>query len=67
LAVVVGVARAVAKAVARAVSRVVVVAVLWRHWGVRVTVKVERLVGCGCGGGERGGERCVGSGRGRGR
>ncbi len=54
-----------AKAVARAVTRVVAVSVLWRHCGVRVTVMVERLVGRGRGGGERGGKRCVGSGRGR--
>jgi hypothetical protein len=57
----------VAKAVARAVTRVVAVAVLWRHWGVRVTVKVERSVGCGRGGGKRGGKHFVGSGRDRGR
>jgi hypothetical protein len=29
-------------------------------------VTVARLVGCGRGGGKRGGERCVGSGRGHG-
>ncbi len=56
----------VARAVARAVARVVAVAVLWRHCGVRVRVKVARLVGHGHSGGERGGKRCVSSGRGRG-